>query len=188
MDNYTYAQLTGRAQSPPLPEEHTAGYLPQISSYSGSSNTRAPQTITYGDGASTYTGTSVVEYGSGSTRTSTLPSTRAPTLPSTRAPTLLTRTEALAGLQAELASGGTIKSYSEKSGIAYGTIRVWNNQAGGSTRTHRTYTNEFRASTLSRLEEHLSTGGSLNSYSRISGIPKRTLEYWKSGAGTSRGS
>ncbi len=61
MDSYHFSRVTGRPASQPLPESHTGDHLPQMSTYSGSSqsrNTSVPQPINYGGRASGYNGVS----------------------------------------------------------------------------------------------------------------------------------
>ncbi len=61
MDSYHFSRVTGRPASQSLSESHTGDYLPQMSTYSGSSqsrNTSVPQPIDFGGSTSRYTGSS----------------------------------------------------------------------------------------------------------------------------------
>ncbi len=59
MDSYDFSRETGRPVSPPLPEDYSMSYLPQMATYSGSTqsrNTSVSRPIDFGGSTSRYTG------------------------------------------------------------------------------------------------------------------------------------
>ncbi len=211
MDSYDFSRETGRPVSPPLPEDYSMGYLPQMSTYSGvsqsrntsvpepidfggsvseyngssqSRNTSVPQPIDFGGSTSRYTGatqsrnTSVplIEYGSSSQSGRT---TGSGSRTNTRYHSDEVKTKALSEMQQEVARGGTIRSYASRSTIPYATLSWWYGQLSGSRPGRQYASGEEKASRLSELQQELDRGGTIKNYSERTGISLRTLTKWR---------
>ncbi len=187
MDSYSYAQFMNIPTSPPLPDEHSGGYLPQMPPYSDDSqsqNTSVPQPIDFGGSASGHAGpsqsrhTSVppIEYGSSSRNGRTTGSgSRASQRTIRRYPDEV-KSKVLSEIQEETASGRTLKSYADRSTIPYETLKNWHRSI--TTRGHHTYSDEVKSKTRSEIQEEMARGGTLKSYAERSTIPYSTLRAW----------
>ncbi len=215
MDSYDFSRETGRPVSPPLPEDYSMGYLPQMSTYSGASqsrNTSVPQPIDFGGTASGYSGSSQsrstsvpqIEYGGvsqsggtsrvsqsgGTSRVSQSGGTSRVSLRPSRygQNTEDVRSKILSELHEEMASGGSIKSYAKRTGYSYDTLKSWHKSTYGTMRDHNSYPDEYKASILSELRQELENKTStIKSYADKKGIAIRTLSRWRKDEDTSRG-
>ncbi len=217
MDSYDFSRETGRPVSPPLPEDYSMGYLPQMSTYSGASQSRTtsvPQPIDFGGTASGYSGASqsrntsvpqieyggsasgyngssqsrrtsapLIEYGSSSQSGRTTGSgSRASQQTNARYHSDEVKSKALSEMQQELARGGTIRSYASRSTIPYATLTWWHGQLSGSRPGRQYASAEEKASRLSELQQELDRGGTIKDYSERTGISLRTLTKWRQDA------
>ncbi len=191
MDSYFFGWYLGRPASPPLPDEHSGGYLPQMPPYSGASqsqNTSVPQPIDFGGSASGYSSasqsrrTSVppIEYGSSSRSGRTTGSGSRASQRTYRDYPDEVKSRALSEMQQEVASGGTIKSYASRSTIPYATLTSWYSKISGSRPGHHCASDEEKASRLRELEQELDNKTStIAEFCRKTGIPRRTLTRWR---------
>ncbi len=190
MDSYSYAWYMNTPASPPLPDEHSGGYLPQMPPYNGTSqsqNTSVPQPIDFGSSVTGYSGdasqsrhSSVppIEYGSSSRAGRTTGSGSSASQQTIRQqyPDEV-KSKALSEMQQEVARGGTLKSYADRSTIPYVTLKNWHRSI--TTRGHQTYSDEVKSKVLSEIQEEMASGGTLKSYADRSTIPYSTLREWR---------
>ncbi len=198
MDSYFYSWFMNIPTSPPLPDEYSGGYLPQMPPYSDASqsqNTSVPQPIDFGGSASGYNGasqsqhTSVppIDYGSSSQSGGAIGDSASQSggaIGSSASQRTIrqqypeeVKSKALSEMQQEVARGGTLKSYADRSPIPYDTLKNWHRSI--TTRGHQTYSDEVKSKVLSEIEEEMASGGSLKTYANRSTIPYSTLRAWR---------
>ncbi len=177
MDSYDFSRETGRPVSPPLPEDYSMDYLPQMSTYSGSTqsrNTSVSQPIDYGGSTSRYTGAT-------QSRGTSVPPTYTPEYRST----------VVTGWRS---SNESQKAYARRIGLPPSTLSDWVREESSSTQSRpyatqsRTqYTAEDRSAALSVWRSR----GEGETYGDVAprvGIPVNTLYKWvQKSEGTSRG-
>ncbi len=177
MDSYNFSRESGRPASPPLPEDYSMGYLPQMATYSGSTqsrNTSVPQPIDFGGSASGYSSasqsrrTSVppISYGSSSHGITYTPEYRSTVVTSWRS------------------SNESQTVFARRIGIPQSTLSDWIQEAGSSSqsrpramhnRTH--YTAEYKSAVLSAWRSR-GEGETQADFSKRTGIPASTLQAW----------
>ncbi len=206
MDSYDFSRRTGRPVSPPLPENYSMDYLPQMPTYSGSTqsrNTSVPQPIDFGGSTSRYTGatqsrnTSVpqlIDFGGSTSRYTGATQSRHTSVPpieygsasqgtSTQSHRAYPPEYRYAAVSSWQNSGGTSqRAYAEGIGVPRSTFRDWVEEAGGPTQRRpsqrRTpYTPEERSTLLSQWQAR-GERETQSEFSSRTGVPVRTLQNW----------
>ncbi|MEJ2445754.1 MAG: hypothetical protein P8Y42_20280 [Exilibacterium sp.] len=158
MDSYDFGRYMGRPTSPPLPDEHSGGYLPQMPAYSDTSSSGRSSGVPHFGG-------SVTGYSSASQ----------PTL--SRGPsTFHTPEEKSAMVAAWRASGETQAEFAKRAGIPPSSFCLWVKQAGGSSQSRYAEIAEERQAKVVR--DWRASGETKSKYSRRTNIPRTTLNEW----------
>ncbi len=190
MDSYFFGRYMGRPASPPLPDEYSGGYLPQMPAYSDTSpsgrSSGVAQPIDFGGSVSGYSGasqsrhTSVppIEYGSAS-QSGGATGSSASQRTSTRRGRYSDEEKsiALSDWQASKETE-TQEAFSKRTGIPIRTLRNWIWQAEVSVPSHHnSYTPEEKSIALSDWQASKETE-TQSAFSERTGIPIRTLQNW----------
>ncbi len=185
MDSYFFGWYLGRPASPPLPDEYSGGYLPQMPAYSDASpsgrSSGVPQPIDFGGSVTGYSSdasqsrhTSVppIEYGG-----ATGSSASQPTSSERRRPfTDEEKSRMLSGLQQALDNGSTMRKYAAQIGISQGNLSNWRSEAQGSLKgNYRRFTDEEKSRAVREMLDRKCTP---DEYSRETRIPISNLRRW----------
>ncbi|MEJ2446162.1 MAG: hypothetical protein P8Y42_22380 [Exilibacterium sp.] len=196
MDSYDFGRYLGRPASPPLPDEHSGDYLPQMPAYSDTSpsgrSSGVPQPIDFGGSASGYSGasqsrhTSVppIEYGSASQNGGATGSSASQRTSSRRGYSYPDE-EKSAMLTAWRDSEESQSAFCKRKGIPRTTFLGWIKEAGVSSKSRLAErVAERRSKTVSDWRD---SGETQIEFSRRTGVPISTLQYWiKKYEGSSR--
>ncbi len=196
MDSYDFSRRTGRPVSPPLPEDYSMDYLPQMATYSSSTqsqHTSVSQPIDFDGSTSMYTGATQsrhtsapqIEYGSASQGTSMQSHlTRGRHTPEYRSAMALSWRS----------SNESQAAFARRIGIPQTTLSDWIKEAGSSSqsrprampsRSH--YTAEYKSAALSEWRARRETETYVDIATRM-GIPAGTFHKWiVKSEGSSRG-
>ncbi|MEJ2416330.1 MAG: transposase, partial [Exilibacterium sp.] len=189
MDSYDFSRETGRPVSPPLPEDYSMDYLPQMATYSGSTqsrNTSVSQPIDFGGSTSRYTGTTQsrgtsvpqIEYGGNTSRYTGATQSRGTSVPQIEY-----------GGSTSRYTGATQSRRTNVQQIGYGSVSQ-SGGATGSSASQRTstrigvpiYTDEEKSQAISGWRE---SGLSQKDYASSIGVPQSTFHVWTRQASSS---
>ncbi len=161
MDSYDFSRYMGRPVSPPLPEDYSMGYLPQMPAYGDTSpsgrSSGVPQPIDFGGSSSGFSGASQ--------RTSS------------QGPRIHQPEERAAAVARWRASGKTQKDFAESIAIPRTTFRQWIIEADYPTRSNIKYPPEEKSAALRQWHASKETE-TQSEFSRRIGVPLATLRNW----------
>ncbi len=198
MDSYDFSRRTGRPVSPPLPEDYSMDYLPQMSTYSGSTqsqNASVPQSIDFGGSTSRYTGATqsqntsvpqIIDFGGSTSRYTGATQSRHTSVSqgtSTQSYRAYPPEYRYAAVSSWRNSGGTSqRAYAEGIGVPRSTFRDWVEEAGGPTQRRPShnrspYTPEERSTLLNQWHSR-GERETQSEFSSRTGVPVRTLQNW----------